>query len=198
MEQHLPWHPSGSDALPQPIGEGKPVDYWRAHINTVLSAAGDPNAASIRPSPRPIIPVGPLRWRPTISSRRSNGSKRLRRSLLPPAMPLPDHHSKPSWDGAPVTRQPSLVPATSVHLQKLDKAVGRSSRRCGMLGGFSQCSALERGRARIRISIPHPSRGRVLCTRCGHVMSTIADGTESTGSPVMRCARCVGLTKLSW
>ena len=36
MEQHLMTQLEDPDALPQPIGEYKPVDYWQAHINTLF------------------------------------------------------------------------------------------------------------------------------------------------------------------
>ena len=36
MEQHLMTPVEDPDALPQPIGEYKPVDYWQAHINTLF------------------------------------------------------------------------------------------------------------------------------------------------------------------
>ena len=36
MEQHLMTQLEDPDALPQPLGEYKPVDYWQAHINTLF------------------------------------------------------------------------------------------------------------------------------------------------------------------
>ena len=36
MEQHLMTQVEDPDALPQPLGEYKPVDHWQAHINTLF------------------------------------------------------------------------------------------------------------------------------------------------------------------
>lgn len=51
------------DALPQLMGEFKPVDEWQAHISQVFYGLRAPASMSItRPSPRPIT-GWPTPWR---------------------------------------------------------------------------------------------------------------------------------------
>ncbi|MCS6325803.1 MAG: SAM-dependent methyltransferase [Nitrospira sp.] len=178
MEQHLMTQVEDPDALPQPLGEYKPVDYWQAHINTLFyQLRGDQQRSFYQ----------------TFTS----ADYRLAHALAADYFEQVTKRDRAaSKQGSSVTRSAGdTAPAVSAasltvmewgpgngnlaacflgHLQRLDKA-GQVYPRVRYVLVDSQASALEQARSHPDL-VPHLSKVESLCADVEN-LATVADGT---------------------
>ena len=179
MEQHLMTQVEDPDALPQPLGEYKPVDYWQAHINTLFyQLRGDQQRSFYQ----------------TFTS----ADYRLAHALAADYFEQVTKRDRAaSKQSSSVTRSagetaPSAAPATSLtvmewgpgngnlaacflsHLQRLDKA-GQVYPRVRYVLVDSHAAALEQARSHPDLAA-HLSKVDSLCADVTD-LATVADGT---------------------
>ena len=179
MEQHLMTQVEDPDALPQPLGEYKPVDHWQAHINTLFyRLRGDQQRSFYQ----------------TFTSADYRLAHALAADYFEQVTKRDRAASKPASSGKPSdsVATPPAAPATTLtvmewgpgngnlaacflsHLQRLDKA-GQVYPRVRYVLVDSQASALEQARTHPDLA-PHLSKVDSLCADVTD-LATVAAGT---------------------
>lgn len=171
MEQHLMTPVEDPDALPQPIGEYKPVDYWQAHINTLFyQLRGDQQRSFYQ-----TFASADYRLAHALAADYFEQAVKRDKKAAAKSSASGDAASRPSltvmeWGPG----NGNLAACFLSHLQRLDKA-GQVYPRVRYVLVDSHAPALERARTHPDL-IPHLSKVESLCADVDN-MSTIADGT---------------------
>ncbi len=171
MEQHLMTQVEDPDALPQPLGEYKPVDIWQAHINALFyHLRGDQQRSFYQ-----TFTSADYRLAHALAADYfEQVTKRDKKAA-----------AKVSASGDTASRSPltvmewgpgngNLAACFLSHLQRLDKA-GQVYPRVRYLLVDSHAPALEQARTHPDLA-PHLSKVESLCADVAH-LETIADGT---------------------
>ena len=167
------------DALPQPLGEYKPVDYWQAHINTLFyQLRGDQQRSFYQ-----TFTSADYRLAHALAADYfEQVVKRDKKAAVKPVGSGGGSEAPPSDSASrsPLTVMEwgpgngNLAACFLSHLQRLDKA-GQVYPRVRYVLVDSQAPALERARAHPDL-VPHLAKVESLCADVEN-MSTIADGT---------------------
>ncbi len=177
MEQHLMTQLEDPDALPQPIGEYKPVDYWQAHINTLFyQLRGDQQRSFYQ-----TFTSADYRLAHALAADYfEQVVKRDKKAAAKPVAPggASGVASTDSGSRPPLTVMEwgpgngNLAACFLSHLQRLDK-VGQVYPRVRYVLVDSQAAALERARMHPDLA-PHLANVESLCADVEH-LETIAD-----------------------
>lgn len=178
MEQHLMTQVEDPDALPQPLGEYRPVDCWQAHINTLFyQLRGDQQRSFYQ-----TFTSADYRLAHALAADYFEQVTKRDRAASKQGSSV----TRSAGDAAPVVPAPSLTvmewgPGNGnlaacflSHLQKLDRA-GQVYPRVRYVLVDAQASALEQARSHPDLA-PHLSKVESLCADVEN-LATVADGT---------------------
>ena len=179
MEQHLMTQLEDPDALPQPLGEYKPVDYWQAHINTLFyQLRGDQQRSFYQ-----TFTSADYRLAHALAADYFEQVTKRDKKVAANRVTSNGPTATPSTDATPQAQltvmewgpgNGNLAACFLSHLQRLDKG-GRVYPRVRYLLVDSQAHALERARAHPDLA-PHMAKVESLCAEVED-LATIADGT---------------------
>ncbi|MBA5871888.1 MAG: hypothetical protein GDA68_18120 [Nitrospira sp. CR2.1] len=179
MEQHLMTQVEDPDALPQPLGEYKPADYWQAHINTLFyQLRGDQQRSfyqTFTSADYRLAHALAADYFEQVTKRdraaqtsASTVTRRAGEAAPSPAAATP--LTVMEWGPG----NGNLAACFLSHLQRLDKA-GQVYPRVRYVLVDSQAAALEQARSHPDLA-PHLSKVESLCADVEN-LATVADGT---------------------
>lgn len=179
MEQHLMTQVDDPDALPQPLGEYKPVDYWQAHINTLFyQLRGDQQRSfyqTFTSADYRLAHALAADYFEQVVKRDQKVAAKRATSNGPAATPSIEPAASSQltvmeWGPG----NGNLAACFLSHLQVLDKD-GRVYPRVRYILVDSQARALEQARAHPDLA-PHLAKVESLCADV-QSLTTVADGT---------------------
>ena len=179
MEQHLMTQLEDPDALPQPLGEYKPVVYWQAHINTLFyQLRGDQQRSFYQ-----TFTSADYRLAHALAADYFEQVTKRDKKVAANRVTSNGPTATPSTDATPQAQltvmewgpgNGNLAACFLSQLQRLDKN-GQVYPRVRYLLVDSQAHALERARAHPDLA-PHLAKVESLCAEVEN-LATIADGT---------------------
>ncbi len=179
MEQHMMTQVDDLDALPQPLGEYKPVDHWQAHINVLFyQLRGDQQRSFYQTFTSADYRLAHAlaadyydqvikrEKKAAVKREASNGQSETPPADSSPQSPL----TVMEWGPG----NGNLAACFLSHVQRLDKA-GRVYPRLRYVLVDSQAHALERARTHPDLA-PHLAKVESLCADV-ESLATVADGS---------------------